>query len=206
MPHAVAGVVLAALSAAGTGASNTTPPVELRLFANKALPAAELLRARAVVDTLLKPARIAPLWVDCDAEVERCQSGADGTVVIEILIQPVTKGTRSGVCGEAAQSMDHRDAVIVFAPCATAAVADLRRRSTDPRLLTLRVGDLVGLTIAHELGHVWGLSHRPHGLMMPRFTLEGILDLRSGRTGLAPEEVAHLARRLPEQHRLLAER
>jgi hypothetical protein len=210
MPDAQVVVALALLAGApqarGATGTGAPAPVELRVFRNHVVAAAELVRARDVVQSLLAPVPVAISWVDCDLDVDRCLSAASGTEVIEVLVQPTIKGWRTGVCGEAARSTSNDAAVIVFAPCARAVVDDLRRRSKDPRLLTLRVGDLVGLTIAHELGHVWGLAHRPHGLMMPRFTQDGILDLRSGRTALASDEIALLSRTLPERQGLLAER
>ena len=208
MPHSVAIVGLALLSTMlhGPSPGSAAPTAELWVYRHATMSSAALHRARTVVDAVFTPAGLAVSWIDCDQEDAHCRTTMPDRVVVEVLILPVAKHNRPGVCGETAHSPAGRAGIIVFASCVRAVVAELRRGSTDPRLLTVQPADIIGLTIAHELGHVWGLSHTPTGLMMSRFDRGSLLALRSSGTGLTPEQVARMKDGLQERAALQARR
>ena len=210
MPHDVAITGLAILSALCQAPELTgpraTPPVELRLYRHATLAADEFPRSRAVVDAVFKPAALTLTWIDCDEDDARCRVTAPDRVTIDVLVLPLAKRGRPGVCGETAHSPANGAAIIVFASCARAVTAELRRGSKDPRLLTLQPADPVGLTIAHELGHVWGLPHSGNGLMMPRFDRDTLLALRSSQSAWTPDQIRRMARAIQQRQALLAMR
>jgi hypothetical protein len=192
----VPGISTIALAAALTLGSMQRAPLtglEFRLFTHASMTDREIARLREVVDQLVTPAALATTWHDCDREPARCAQRA-GTVV-QVFLKRHTKPGRPLVCGEVARDVDmDLPSVIVYVGCARAVADELGRRARDPRLLSVRVEDVVGLTLAHELGHLWGLRHSATGLMKARHDATDLVALRSSRLAMAPDEAQRLAR------------
>lgn len=190
------GAATAALAVGlGFGCGQSEPPVglELRLFAHASMAASELTRFRELVDRLIRPAALAATWLDCDQQPARCEQ-RDGPVV-QVLLKPHVKLDRPLVCGEVVRDVaTELPSVVVYVGCARAVTDDLGRRARDPRLLSLRAADIAGLTLAHELGHLWGLQHGATGLMKARHDANDLVALRSNRLSLTPDEALRLAR------------
>jgi hypothetical protein len=179
----------------GLGWAQTDPPadLELRLFIHASMTEPDLTRMRSVADELMAPTGLATIWLDCDQQPERCR-GRAGTIV-QVFLKRHTKPGRPLVCGEVARDVDmDLPSVIIYVGCARAVTNELGGRARDPRLLSLRLGDVVALTLAHELGHLWGLRHTGTGLMKARHDATDLMALRSSRLALAPDEAQRLAR------------
>ena len=63
---------------------------------------------------------------------------------------------------------------------------------SSPLLATLSVGDLVGLAVAHEIGHIARLTHAPTGIMRARLDLADIASFRAGTLAFSGREAKAL--------------
>ena len=63
---------------------------------------------------------------------------------------------------------------------------------SEPTLASLRPGHLIGLTVAHEVGHALGLPHAASGVMKENADLDDILALRASRFLFLPQQVARM--------------
>jgi hypothetical protein len=122
---------------------------------------------------------------------------------VQVLLKSHAKPGRPLVCGEVVRDLaTDLPTVLVYVGCARAATDELGRRARDPRLLSLRAGDIVGLTLAHELGHLWGLHHSATGLMKAQHDGNDLAALRSSRLALSPLEAQRLARAVRDRQPL----
>jgi hypothetical protein len=189
----LAALALAAGLGAGWAQGDPRSSLEFRLFIHASMAVPDLTRMRDVVDGLMAPAGLATTWLDCDRQPEPCQRRA-GTIV-QVFLKPHVKPGRPLVCGEVARDPDTDvPSVIVYVGCARAVTSELGRRARDPRLLSLRAGDIVALALAHELGHLWGLAHSAVGVMKARHDANDLMALRSFRLSFATDEAQRLAR------------
>ena len=185
-------IALAAALGFGSMQREALTGLEFRVFTHASMTERELARLREVVNQLVTPAALAATWFDCDQEPARCEQRS-GTVV-QVLLKPHAKPGRPLVCGEVVRDLTTGlPSVAVYVGCARAVTDELGRRARDPRLLSLRVEDIVGLTLAHELGHLWGLRHSATGLMKARHDAGDLVALRASRLSFAPDEAQRLA-------------
>lgn len=169
----------------------------LRVVPHASLDATSLVRAEASVRALFGTAGVRVSW--CGAPRDNCATVTDASAQL-VLLLPFKSSTDGEVCGAVTRDPNTRvPTVVVFVPCiaeqASAIRSSLAGRS-HPALARLQPGDLVGLTIAHEVGHVLGLPHAHTGVMQARFDLDDVLAFQSVRLGFLPTEAARMQSQL----------
>jgi hypothetical protein len=174
---------------------NPAVTVELRVIVHGSMDADSLDLARESALGLLATAGIAARWRDCGNGGTGC-GGNEGPAPIVVLLLPVLKMSQRAVCGEA--SRDGRTGVrtvLVYVPRHLELARDFRSSAgtrSHPGLVTLQAGHLVGLTMAHEVGHVLGLAHAGAGVMKARPNVGEIVALRTSQLRFDATEVTRM--------------
>jgi len=156
-----------------------SPAIELRLGARGGLDDAALQRIEQTVGALLAPAGIGANWHGCQPPGD-CSSEHPVIVLVQLLT--VSKMTDGEVCGEFLR--DQRSGVptvLVYLPRVVELQQAMRGGSgarDSPALATTQIGDLVGLIIAHEVGHALGVPHGRTGVMKARPSVDDVIALR----------------------------
>jgi hypothetical protein len=185
------------------GASDATlvlhVSAELRARHSDALRDAEFEVAGRTTRTLLATAGISVEVRDCRPARADCEVSAPGHVVISVRLRPERKTTDVTACGEVARDYLGRPVVVVYLPphvdLATAFRFHVASRS-NPALGEIRTGHLVGLTVAHEVGHWLGLPHAASGVMKARPALEEVTALASQRLAFESQQGSGLRQAL----------
>jgi hypothetical protein len=190
-------------------ADDTAVTVELQVVAHGSMDAVSLALARESALALLATAGIAGEWRDCGNGAPGC-GRQNGSAPIVVLLLPVLKMSQRAVCGEATR--DGRTGVgtvLIYVPRHVELAQEFRSSSgarSHPALATLQAGHLVGLTVAHEVGHVSGLPHAGAGVMKARPTVGEIVALRTSQLRFAAAEATRMRLALHGPADILARR
>jgi hypothetical protein len=165
------------------------PTLRVWIYVTGALDPADRDRARQIADDLLTSAGVAVEWRTCDTAAA-CSRATDPSPNVTLILTSALRPT----CGTAALERSGLSAtVLISVPCATDVVLDVTRGPagrSNPLLSTLQAPHLLGAAMAHELGHVLGLSHTPDGLMRARLDTDGMLALRRDELRFTRREAA----------------
>lgn len=197
---AVAGVLTVGLVAAPGAAAvqGREPALDLRIVGSAALDRAEIDRVRQTVTELLGSAGIDVVWHECRGE--RCGDPSGSQRFLLVLLLPFDSHLNPTISGELVRDPATKlPSLVVYVPRNAAVAQEIRRSSrarAHPVLAALTTGRVVGLTIAHEVGHSLGLGHARSGVMKARLDPQDILDLHRSRLSFPPETRRLAARSL----------
>ena len=160
-----------------------------------ALPDDEFDVAGRTVRTLLETAGIVVDWRDCRSARPDCEGSTRKPLAVEVRLRPQAKAADHFVCGEVTRDYLGRPVIVAYlAPHVDLAAAfrfHVASRS-NPSLGDVRIGQLVGLTLAHEVGHWLGLPHAPSGVMKARPALEEVTALVAQQLAFAGAQGSRL--------------
>ncbi len=173
--------------------------VQLRVFPHASVDAPTLQLATTTASKLLASGRINVEWRECGTPERNCNELSEPVKVI-VLLLPVAKTTDEDVSAEVVQDQSTRaPTVLVYLPNLADRVRTIRQSAagrSNPALATLQLGDLVGLAIAHEVGHVFGLPHAPSGVMKARLGTDDLLALHAARLTFTQRDTAAMRQAL----------
>jgi hypothetical protein len=178
---------------AATSAADPDLVLELRVLAYGAAGTKEMRLARETVETLLGSAKIGVAWRDCGQD-DRCDDSSSDRPFVKVQLLPTKRDSDPSVTGDAIRTSGVRIA-LVYVPRVEEIVKEIRQtptRRSHTAVMTLTVGHVIGLTIAHEVGHLLGLPHRPRGLMTPKLHVEDVIASRQGALGFPRKDAEQI--------------
>jgi hypothetical protein len=178
--------------AAGSAEGRAHVVVYVRNYAQ--LDRKTLVRAGAVAKGVLRKTGVEATFIPvAPDEVYREGSTPGGlNFSLKVLSHEMTEklGLSTTFMGLAPGEEHDRTEAFVFAYKAV----ELARKQADPGL-----ADILGYAMAHEIGHLFNLSHSPQGIMHGGWDQRDLYNMTMGRLNFSPEQAtqirAELARR-----------
>jgi len=159
-------------------------PLRVRAYADKHVDQATVGPALRMAGHLLAAAALPVEWRVCDAAASCPAEDARAAAIVVILSSRGRQNGREN-CGVAVQGTPGSGGtVLVSVPCVAGVAFRLARRAgtgTHPLLAMPRHDDVVGAIVAHEIGHLLGVSHARSGLMRATLEADDIIALRRGK-------------------------
>ena len=156
---------------------------------------ATLQRAVRVATHLMVTAGVNSTWRVCRGSEVSTQTAKDAEPDVVVLLMSRPVGTEPDECGFAHRRTSSVGTAMISVQCVAAFTTRVARMSTyrsHPLLASGQSDDVVGVVIAHEVGHLLGLEHASKGVMRTRLDAEDIISFRSGRLRFTAQESAHL--------------
>jgi hypothetical protein len=165
--------------------------VQIRMYAADGVDVLLLRRAREVAARLLAAAGLVVAWQTC-AGSSACQADAGP---VPAIVVSLTQDRRTS-CGIARRgATPPSGSILVSVPCVADKAFAISRGAgrRHPYLVMPRHDDVVGAIVAHEIGHLFGLSHAANGLMRQALEPGDIVALRMGELRFSTQEAARMA-------------
>ena len=186
----VFGVFAALLSYATRTYAQTAPAVRVVLHDSSAAPGQLLTDARDFAIGVFGQAGIEVAMATGD-QASACAASGSGQFCVQVLLRPKHPQFEPGkvrTMGVALAADASRAVVSVYLD----AVADVARRYGQP------LGKILGIALAHEIGHVLlpPPSHSPSGIMQPSWEGDAIRHAVAGDIGFTSRQAALMRDRL----------
>jgi hypothetical protein len=180
--------------------------IVIRTYNNAGVPATDLAAAKAHTEAVLDEAGLNIVWADCWAgdrsrptdEPSRCQEPVGGDIVLRL---QRTKHTDRSKFVSMGFSLVKTEGATPFLSTVYVDRADsvARVAGTDPRRV-------LGLAIAHEIGHVLlnSNTHSDSGLMRADWSRNELRKQEKAAWYFTEDEAAHLRASAMERHAVLS--
>jgi hypothetical protein len=192
---AVAAVVTAAIGLVRTAPPAAEPVPVIHVFVERGLAAAPFERVPAVAAAMLATAGVRSRWRFCATETP-CDDLNGFRPTATVIIRTGAGRRNADPCATASRAPDRATGtIVVYHRCVDDALRSIRYGAAGrmlPRLKLLQLGDVIGLVVAHEIGHVAGLRHAKGGVMHARLNPEDLLAFQEGSLAFARTEAATL--------------
>lgn len=190
----VVGVVLSVLSLVTTEARG--PALQLRVYDTLPLNEDIWQHLRSTTELAFAATGIALDWQTCgEGELVRLRRCPSPRVQTDIVVRVVRRhdGLAPNHCGFAVVAEAGTGFVSLATDCATRLVTKLQRSQTSPHPM-VRLGEVLGFALAHELAHVLlpGTPHSPEGIFAGRLNRKHWGQARAGRLAFLADDALRL--------------